>query len=121
MIKLIKFILKFRKHGKAWYKLNEPLGIDLGYPKCCIREFGQYPPIIIRWFKIKGVPLPDGRLKYDAGCINGKFTGFIPCAKHARLIDAKKITLESLIKNRNPLMPPFPQYAWYDIEDLNKN
>lgn len=91
---------------KKWYDTNMKLGFELGYPKCCIIEFGLAAPEIIHKF-----PKSIINIRYEAGCINGKFTGFIPCYRHALMIISGKITLHSLIKNRNPIFPPFPNYA----------
>jgi hypothetical protein len=87
-----------------WYQQNAPLGKMLGYPECCIREFCAQPPQLLRRSK----PTEDDKLRYKAGCVNGEFTGFIPCINHARQILNREITLESLIKNRYPKFLPFP-------------
>ena len=118
LLKLIKLGFKYAKHIKAWKKINEPYGIELGYPKCCIKEFCDYPPVWIRFLRMKNIPIPNGRLKYDAGCIDGKYTGFIPCKKHAEQIINGNIKLEDLIKNRFPLFQPFPYHG--DFEGLNE-
>lgn len=118
MIRLIKFLLKYRKHVKAWSKINYDYGIELGYPKCCVREFCQYPPVFVRWHGIKGIPILHGKLKFDAGCVDGKYTGFIPCTKHAHQVRDGKIKLESLISNRWFLFQPFPYEGGF--EKLNE-
>jgi hypothetical protein len=96
------------QHKKDWYEENYPLGRDLGYPDCCIKEFCDQPPALLRQRK---KPTKDDQRRYKAGCINGEFTGFIPCAFHAREIVMGKITLESLIKNRHEMFPPFPHWG----------
>lgn len=86
-----------------WYEENAPFGKDLGYPECCINEFCAQPP-----GSFKGKPSKIDRRRYRAGCINGEFTGFIPCDSHARQIVQGKITLVSLINDRNIIFAPFP-------------
>jgi hypothetical protein len=94
------------EHKKAWFDENAPLGNDLGYPECCIKEFCDQPPIVLK--QMKGRMSKEDKRRYTAGCINGEFTGFIPCKEHARQIVMGKITLLSLIKNRNNMFPMFP-------------
>lgn len=79
---------------KSWTETNAPVGKRLGYPDCCIRAFCAQPPGILA--KTQRTEADVDR--YNAGCINGEFTGFIPCHKHAREILAGKITLQSLIR-----------------------
>lgn len=107
-IKWIQFVRHLIRLQQEWKKINEPYGRDLGYPQCCIDAFCSYPPVVIRWLRIKKRPILGARMQYTAGCIDGKYTGFIPCQKHAKLIMSGKITLESLIKNRMPFFEPFP-------------
>ena len=97
-------VKNLEKHIEDWTKENTPVGKLLGYPNCCINEFCQQPPILLR----NSTPSKIDLLRYRAGCINGIYTGFIPCKKHAILILQKKITLESLIKNRSTEFPKFP-------------
>lgn len=93
---------------KLWFEENAPLGKELGYPDCCIKEFcDQHPELLNRRVE---VPQSD-KDRYKAGCVNGNYTGFIPCIKHAKEILSGKIILDSLIKNRNIDFPPFPEYA----------
>jgi hypothetical protein len=94
------------EHKKTWFEENAPFGKDLGYPDCCIKEFCNQPPVVLRNSK----PTKDDQRRYRAGCIDGNFTGFIPCAAHAREIVMGKITLLSLIKDRNISYPPFPNH-----------
>lgn len=89
-----------------WRLENAPFGKELGYPECCIEAFCLQPPLVL---KVLGVNKED-KLRYKAGCINGKFTGFIPCIKHARQVLNKQTTLHQLISNRNPNFPPFPNF-----------
>lgn len=93
-----------KQHIEYWTIENTPLGKELGYPDCCIKEFCNQPPELLN----HGKPSKDDLRRYKAGCINGQFTGFIPCAFHAREITMGRITLQSLIKNRNQNLPPFP-------------
>lgn len=90
---------------EEWFEENAPYGKELGYPDCCIKEFCDQPPELLK----KIHPSKNDVLRYKAGCINGKFTGFIPCVRHAKEIIAGKIILASLITNRNQIFPPFPQ------------
>ena len=87
-----------------WFEINAPYGKELGYPDCCIKEFCDQPPALLNNYK----PTKDDIGRYEAGCINGDFTGFIPCVKHSKEILSGKITLASLITNRNKDFPPFP-------------
>lgn len=91
---------------KKWTETNKPFGLELGYPECCVHEFCQDAPEILKTRK----PNKTDKRRYKAGCINGEFTGFIPCAEHAKLITMGKIKLESLVVNRNPEFPPFPDF-----------
>lgn len=93
-----------KQHQDNWFAENSPIGIELGYPECCIKEFCAQPPIYLKYHK----PSKDDQRRYKAGCINGVFTGFIPCAFHAKEITTGKITLKSLIKNRSDKFPEFP-------------
>ncbi len=87
-----------------WYKENAPYGKELGYPDCCIKAFCAQPPALLA----KKKPSKDDKRRYKAACINGEYSGFIPCAFHAKEITTKKITLVSLITNRNEDFLPFP-------------
>jgi hypothetical protein len=94
------------KHIKEWTEENAPTGKRLGYPDCCIREFCEQPPILMRHSK----PSKDDHARYKAGCINGKFTGFIPCKEHAKQIAQGRIRLVDLIDSvkRDNTLPGFP-------------
>ena len=97
---------QIKKYQDDWYRENAPFGRELGYPECCIKAFCDQPPILL-----KGKPSTQiDRDRYQAGCINGTFTGFIPCAAHAKEILSGSRTLQSLIKNRNPTFLPFPNF-----------
>ena len=102
----IKLDMKISKERlEKWYRENLPSGRALGYPECCIRAFGNQPPE-----SMKGKPTKDDKRRYKAGCINGVFTGFIPCSEHAKQIVQGKITLQSLIDygKRDLFIPKFP-------------
>jgi hypothetical protein len=96
-----------QEHKDAWFEENAPFGKELGYPECCIKEFCDQPPALLKRNK---TPSKDDKRRYKAGCINGNFTGFIPCAFHAKEITMGKITLQSLIQNRNKDFNPFPNF-----------
>ena len=108
MIRLIKFLLKIRKKKNEWTKLNKPYGKELGYPDCCIKSFCDLPPVLIRWLRKKNIQIPYMKECYNASFIDGYYTGFIPCHKHAKQILKGKITLYDLIKDRNILFNEFP-------------
>lgn len=97
-------INNLQQHIHAWTEENKPLGQECGYPDCCIQEFCNQPPVLMKYSK----PSKDDKRRYKAGCINGKFTGFIPCIEHANQIFAGKITLADLITNRSDSLVDFP-------------
>lgn len=90
------FILTSKKSGR-----------DYDYPECCIKEFCETPPS-----KMHRVNKFDAKIRYEAGHLNGTFTGFIPCLNHARRIKRGEITLSELV---NPaarrVSLPFP-FDW---------
>lgn len=89
---------------EIWYNQNYQAGELFGYPKCCIDEFCEQSPE-----KMKGTkPTENDIMRYKAAHINGGWTGFIPCIKHAKMILNKQIKLSDLIKKRHEDMPPFP-------------
>lgn len=98
-----------KEQQDEWYEINAPLGKELGYPECCIKEFCAQPPESLK----NKVATKDDILRYKSGCINGVFTGFIPCIFHAKEIAMEKITLASLIKNRNMEFGAFPDWGRY--------
>ena len=67
--------------------IKSELGIYYGYPKCCIKEFYSDMTIGIMFVNRKK------RTKVAKN-------GFVPCRRHAILINRKEIKIESLIKNR---------------------
>ncbi len=90
---------------KTWIDESIESGLKYGFPKCCTDEFVAKPPSEMQ----KGRPTKDELLRFEMAKIGGKFTGFVPCLKHAKMIKAKEITLDSLIdyKTRKDSMP-FP-------------
>ena len=94
---------------REWKETNAPLGRELGYPECCIGEFCDLPPELML-----GTPNEEMKIKLEASFINGKYSGFIPCLKHAKMILAGEITLSDLIQNRNPAFPPFPELEYHE-------
>lgn len=95
---------------KNWYEENAPLGKKLGYPECCINEFCNEAPNLIT---AKGEPSENDNLRYAAACIEGKYTGFIPCLKHALQITSGEIKLKDLIINRDPGLGEFPNSGMF--------
>lgn len=105
-----------KKAIAEWDKLNRPLGEKLGYPKCCIDAFCKQPPQLMR-----GKPSKDDKRRFKAGHVNNIFTGFIPCAEHAKMITMGKITLVSLIdtKQRGSEFGEFPSaFEEFKIDKL---
>jgi hypothetical protein len=96
--------MDIKKLEKEWFEANQPSGKLFGFPDCCIEEFGKDHPEIL---KIRIVSEND-KIRYKAACINGNFSGFIPCLEHAKKILKGEITLKSLIKNRLSSLPEFP-------------
>ena len=94
-------IKMFQDH---WHGMNDPIGRKLGYPECCIKEFGDDAPELMQKFH----PTTEHQLRFKAAQIDGVYTGFIPCIKHAQEIIAGKIKLADLIENRDEDLPPFP-------------
>jgi hypothetical protein len=94
------------QHIKNWTEENQPIGKRLGYPDCCIREFCEQPPVVMKYSK----PSKDDTRRYNAGHLNGQFTGFIPCKEHAKQILSAQIKLADLIdiENRDSTLPEFP-------------
>jgi len=101
-MKLSKAEIKVLQH--KWFRINAPTGILLGYPKCCINAFCAQPPELLQ----QSIPSAQDKLRYEAACIDGKFTGFIPCYKCAQLVISGKIKLSQLIRNRAEYMAQFP-------------
>lgn len=101
----------FRRNSTAmdWYKENYELGIELGYPKCCVHEFCKDNPDALEILSPKELEIDQIRLK--AANIDGEYTGFIPCAYHANEIVNGRTKLTDLITDRNPILPEFPKYG----------
>lgn len=95
------------QHRWSWFKINAPVGQMCGYPACCIKEFCDDAPEILKALRSDS----GRRLRYEASLVDGKYTGFIPCYGHALQIVSGKITLVSLVTNRDPALPPFPEYG----------
>lgn len=93
------------KHIENWHRINQPIGQQLGYPQCCIDAFCDLPPELLS----KMTPTKNDEIRYKAGCINGEFSGFIPCLDHALQIKNNEIDIQSLVSNRDPNLKPFPQ------------
>ncbi len=89
---------------KRWFEINQPFGKKLGYPDCCIKEFCDQPPELLKISKTK----KEDIRRYKAGCIHKEFTGFIPCSSHSKKIISGEITLSSLINNRDNSFLHFP-------------
>ena len=53
-------------------------------------------------------PSKDVVDRYKSGCLDGVFTGFIPCSKHAQEVLSGKIKLNDLIQDRDEDLFPFP-------------
>ena len=92
---------------KDWFEENAPLGKELGYPECCIKEFCNDAPEFLK----ENAPHEMHRLRYRASFRNGEYTGFIPCEYHAKKILSGEMEIENLIHGRNPDFPVFPMYA----------
>ena len=84
---------KFQGAIKKWTEENKPIGEMLGYPDCCIQEFCNQPPEVLK----HSTPSKGDKRRVKASYVDGNYTGFIPCAAHAKEIIAGKITLASLV------------------------
>lgn len=102
---------------QEWTEINAPYGKELGYPNCCIKEFCDQPPALLK------IATKADKIRYKAACVNGQFKGFIPCLSHAKQINKGEITLDALIHNRNPDFKPFPFEGHYekDITELDED
>lgn len=98
---------KIKEERRKWRAENAPLGTRLGYPDCCINEFCNQPPFVMALQKNAS---EDDNIRFRAAHVNGVFSGFIPCIFHANQIMQRKITLDSLIKNRDSSIPNFPNF-----------
>lgn len=90
---------------QQWVVESIESGNKYGFPKCCIDEFIAKTPSRMRNSK----PTSDDLLRFEMAKINGNFTGFVPCLRHAKMIKAKQISLAELIdyEKREEFMP-FP-------------
>jgi hypothetical protein len=88
------FVKRSTESGKAY-----------GYPSCCIEKFVSQTPSYLQ----SNRPTDADKLRFKTACINGKFSGFVPCDNHAKQIFKGEITLEQLIdtKTRSVALP-FP-------------
>jgi hypothetical protein len=101
------------KRKEEWRIENEPVGKAFGYPECCIKEFCEQPPALLK----SRVPTRDDYKRFEASHIDGQYTGFIPCSRHAKEILAGIIALPSLIKNRDGNIGPFP-HGYYKFINI---
>lgn len=92
------------KSIQEWTEENSPYGKKLGYPDCCIKEFCDQSPFVLK----HSISDANDHMRFEAAHIDGAYSGFIPCVAHAKEIIAGKITLASLIKDRSSEFPPFP-------------
>ena len=94
---------------RKWTEENQPIGEMLGYPECCVKAFCDMPPELMT-----GDPTETDKMRVNAAYINGNYTGFIPCADHAKKVMNCEITLESLVDNEKRMnneqyfIPEFP-------------
>jgi len=79
-----------------WRKENYSVGKYFGYPECCINEFCELIPELMA----ESLPDENDTMKLEAGHIDGNFTGFIPCLKHAEQIMKGEVVLKDLIQDR---------------------
>lgn len=106
MIDLVnRFDPKKMEQAKAqWREENYAFGISLGYPKCCVEQFCNEPPLYLNNTKRRKIDFD----RYHASLVNGEYSGFIPCDKHSQEILSGKTSLVELIKNRDDKFPHFP-------------
>lgn len=88
-----------------WRAENYDLGISLGYPKCCVEQFCEQSPLVLK----KSKRTTSDVDRYNAGFIGDNYSGFIPCSHHANEIISGKIKLQDLVQNRDSKFPPFPE------------
>ncbi len=105
-IDTIKLAVKIYRSVKEWTKENKPLGVKLGYPKCCIDAFCADTPLIL---KLRPITFND-QVRLKAAYIGGEYTGFIPCVKCADKIISGEINIQDLIKNRSSEFKEFPNH-----------
>lgn len=92
------------KKIREWHEINVPVGRKFGYPECCIKEFCEQPPEMLK----NRQPTMEDQVRLNAAYMDGNYTGFIPCYAHAKEIKYGKLTLDSLITNRDKDLFPFP-------------
>mgnify|MGYP000982494659 CR=1 FL=1 len=96
------------KEDEIFIATSRESGLNYGYPQCCIDEFVKYPPSKLKHFK----PSNSDRLRVKMSHVNGTYTGFIPCHKHALMIKSGEVTLEGLVDlSKRKTIVPFP-HAW---------
>jgi hypothetical protein len=71
---------------KEFNNICKKQGEYFGYPSCCVKSF-------IRFVTRKGK-------RYPIQDKNSHPEGFVPCLKHARLLEKKMVTIKELIQNR---------------------
>lgn len=100
-----RFDKKKMDQAKAeWREENYDFGISLGYPECCVEQFCNEPPLFLKNTKRRIIDVD----RYNSAFINGEYTGFIPCDKHATEIISGKLLLQDLVQNRDDKFRPFP-------------
>ena len=97
-------IQRRRAEAKKWYMDNYALGMDLGFPECCVREFSAKTPGFFQ-------PTEADRRRVEASMIHGEPSGFIPCHRCAERVLAGEVKLEGLIDKQRRLLifPQFPK------------
>ena len=93
---------------EIFVKESTESGEKYGFPKCCIDAFVAQNPGYMKNRK----PTREDLLRFDAAHVNGVFTGFVPCIKHAKMIKLRQTTLSDLIdyETRKDHLP-FP-HGW---------
>lgn len=99
---------------KTWREENYPIGKRFGYPDCCIEEFCQLTPEEMREKK----PNKEDVMRFEAAHLGGRWTGFIPCKKHAKQIMDGETRLADLInyKERDSSFGAFPFHDKISIQ-----
>ncbi len=95
------------KHDIGFKETSIESGAHYGYPECCIKEFVKTPPS--QMYKLNR---KEANIRFKAGHINGVFSGFIPCLKHAKQIRDKEITLVELIDYQRRTVPLAFPFDW---------
>lgn len=81
--------LKLKGRKKIFY-----FGDYYGYPKCCVKEFYYIQPNFLK-----------KKNKKNMKRTTNSFNGFVPCFKHACMIEKNQIKLDELINNRKCQVP----------------